>query len=91
MTVPPGAVAAAHAWDLAHRDDPDQPRRKGWTRPPGDQVARLLTGAAPLIAAAERERIRQLARERLDQLGPDTFSAAAAAYADILIITEPAP
>jgi hypothetical protein len=68
--LPPAAIDAAHAYDLAHR-----PRVGHWTRPPDDQVARLLAGAAPLIAAAERERIRQLATKHgaqcIADLGPD--------------------
>jgi hypothetical protein len=38
--------------------------------------------------AAERERIRKAARERLDLLGPDDFSVAAQTLADILLIVE---
>jgi hypothetical protein len=54
----------------------------------GNLIRNILAAAAPLIAGAERERIRQLAQERLDALGPDNFSQAAAAYADVLIVTD---
>jgi hypothetical protein len=54
--LPADAIDAAHAYDLAHR-----PLVGHWTRPPDDQVARLLAGAAPLIAAAQLERDVQLA------------------------------
>ena len=63
MTVPPDAAAAAQGYDFAHRFDDDQPRVISWGRVPDYQVARLLAGAAPLIAAAERQRIRHLAEE----------------------------
>jgi hypothetical protein len=51
-------IGAAQANDLAKRSPV-----VSWRRIDDDQVARLLEGAAPLIAAAERERILTIARD----------------------------
>jgi hypothetical protein len=52
------AKAAGHAqeadWHYAHKE---RPRSEPWTRVPDEQAARLITAAAPLIAAAERSRL----------------------------------
>ena len=66
MTVPPGTLGAAQGYDFAHRFDDDQPRVISWGRVPDYQVARLLAGAAPLIAAAERDRIRGVIQAERD-------------------------
>jgi len=69
VTVPPEAVAAAQAYDVAHRyDDPRASRQ--WSRVSDAQAARLLAGAQPLLAAAERERIRQQRQATCPQVVP---------------------
>jgi uncharacterized tellurite resistance protein B-like protein len=50
-------------------------------------LAQIMAGADARIRASERERIRQLAQQRLALLGPEDFCEAAATLADILIIT----
>lgn len=56
-----------------------------------DRVARTAAAAqekaVEMAVAAERERIRRSARERLDALGRDDFSPEAQLLADILLIT----
>jgi hypothetical protein len=68
MTVPPetitAAVQAAQAADQAYARLPASQRLReyedlGWMRVGDRQVRRLLEAAAPLIAAAERDRLNQ--------------------------------
>ncbi len=57
----------------------------GWIRVPRRQVARLIAGAAPLIAARERDRIIALAEEReADCLVLETGEPRYEAFADVL-------
>lgn len=59
MTViPPGAISAAQDFDYSARSP-----LRNWTRVPDEQVERLLLGAMPLIAAAQREADARLADE----------------------------
>jgi hypothetical protein len=63
--IPAEAIQAAQDCDLAHRVPVSN-----WHRVPDEQVARLLIGAAPVIAAAERERIRQLMHDHGSHIRP---------------------
>jgi hypothetical protein len=52
------AKAAGHAQEAdRHYAHKERPRSEPWTRVPDEQAARLITAAAPLIAAAERSRL----------------------------------
>jgi hypothetical protein len=80
--------AAIDAVAQALRHPPDG---AGMTLPEWDHARAVaaVKAAAPHLYAAERERIRRLAQERLDALGAEDFSPAAQALADVLTITQP--
>lgn len=54
MTVPEAAVLAAQA------NDTTKPRPRNWTAVPGDQVLRLIEGAAPVLYSDTAGRLREI-------------------------------
>lgn len=85
MTIPQAAIdAAAHALIGAANDFGEGDQIAGDTR---TLAAAALEAAAPHIAAAERERIRQLIHAQAEK--PEWYSERFAAWAIADLLTEP--
>lgn len=78
MTVPPDALDAAYAAAGQSLADPAGVRRCG------DLIRLALEAAAPLIAAAERDRIRRLAETEAGKQQYAIAEAALREFADLL-------